>query len=81
MNYELDLDSDCILKSCVEYKVDEITPSHNVSKTYMCVCGKELFSSQSFNGHKSRCNTHRQSVGKPPAKNNLPVGDNKKNME
>lgn len=30
---------------------------------YVCECGKEFTSSQSFNGHKSNCLVHRQSTG------------------
>ena len=31
---------------------------------YICECGREFISSQSFNGHKSNCKIHAEAIGK-----------------
>lgn len=40
-------------------------------KKYICECGKEFTTPNSFNGHKSSCKIHLAAVGKPLAQSNL----------
>lgn len=40
-------------------------------KIYICECGREFTTPNSFNGHKSSCRTHLAAVGKPITQSNL----------
>jgi hypothetical protein len=41
------------------------------TKRYICECGREFTTPNSFNGHKSNCKTHLIAVGKPVDKINV----------